>query len=392
MELKPRYKHTEVGVIPEEWELVKLRSLCPKSAYGPRFSSTLYSAHGNVGTLRTTDMDDSGKISYETIPFAHLDENLFKAHFLEDGAFVVTRSGTCGIAAIFHKIERPVVAGAFLIRFQFNDTVHRSFLKDMLNSTRGRRLTDSLIAGGVQKNLSGTGFLNLKIPLPPFPEQKAIAEALGDVDALIESLEQLIAKKKQIKQGAMQELLTGKRRLPGFSGEWEEKKLGDVCEITTGRKDVNQGNPNGIFPFFTCSRVHTFSDSYSFDTEAILIAGNGDVGNLNYFAGKFEAYQRTYVLREFSVPVSYLWHHLSAFLAPALGLDKVGSSIPYIKRENLIGFTYLSPRLAAESSAIATVLSEMDSEISAVEQKLSKTRAVKQGMMQELLTGRIRLV
>jgi type I restriction enzyme S subunit len=155
---------------------------------------------------------------------------------------------------------------------------------------------------------------------------------------------------------------------------------------------VNEGNPDGQFPFFTCSKSYTFSDSYSFNTEAILIAGNGDVGNLHYFNGKFEAYQRTYVLTDFSADVKYLWQQLSAHLANSLGLGKIGTSIPYIKKENLITFTFRSPRDETEQTAIASIFSDMDSEIAALEEKLAKTRMIKQGMMQELLTGRIRLL
>ncbi|MBK9306481.1 MAG: restriction endonuclease subunit S [Nitrospira sp.] len=81
--------------------------------------------------------------------------------------------------------------------------------------------------------------------------------------------------------------------------DWQTRHLGELCRIRTGKKDVNQGNPDGEFPFFTCAAKHTFSDSFSFDTEALLIAGNGDVGNVSYYKGKFEAYQRTYVLSDF---------------------------------------------------------------------------------------------
>jgi type I restriction enzyme S subunit len=242
-----------------------------------------------------------------------------------------------------------------------------------------------------QPGLSVSKILKLPLALPPLPEQRAIAGALGDVDALLSALEKLIAKKRDLKQAAMRQLLTGQTRLPGFTGKWKVKRLGDVCRITTGKKDVNEGNPAGHFPFFTCSRSYTFSDSYSFDAEAILIAGNGDVGNLHYYKGKFEAYQRTYVLFDFSTNVVYLWQQLSAHLADSLGIGKIGSSIPYIKKENLVGFGFECPTDATEQTAIAGVLSDMDAELAALEQRLAKTRALKQGMMQELLTGRVRL-
>ncbi|MBK1736049.1 hypothetical protein CKO15_12340 [Halorhodospira abdelmalekii] len=174
--------------------------------------------------------------------------------------------------------------------------------------------------------------------------------------------------------------------------DWGLKQLGMACHIATGKKDVNEGNPKGRYPFFTCSRSSTYSDSYSFDTEAILIAGNGDVGNLHYFKGKFEAYQRTYVLCSFADDVGFLWQQLCAYLSESLGLGKIGSSIPYIKKEHLFGFKYASPLNEREQRAIATILSDMDAELEALQQRRAKTAALKQAMMQELLTGRTRLV
>ena len=173
--------------------------------------------------------------------------------------------------------------------------------------------------------------------------------------------------------------------------EWEVQQMGKISAITTGRKDVNEGNPNGEFPFFTCSRVHTFSNSYSFDTEAILIAGNGDVGNLHYYSGQFEAYQRTYVVHKFSVHVQYLLHQLHYRLIESLGLGKIGTSIPYIKKENLTGFSFPLPPTLAEQEAIASALGDADALIESLERLVAKKRDVKQGAMQELLTARRRL-
>jgi len=113
---------------------------------------------------------------------------------------------------------------------------------------------------------------------------------------------------------------------------WKWVRLGEVCKITTGEKDVNEGNSEGEYYFFTCSRILTRSDNYSFDAEAILIAGNGEVGTIHYYNGKFEAYQRTYVLVEFvSVDVKYIYYYLSKFLTKHLNIEKIGTIIQYIK-------------------------------------------------------------
>jgi len=127
---------------------------------------------------------------------------------------------------------------------------------------------------------------------------------------------------------------------------WEIKMLGDLCQIKTGKKDVNQGNPNGKYPFFTCAREHTFSDSFSFDTEALLIAGNGDVGNVSYFQGKFEAYQRTYVLSDFDkVLPKFLFLILDGTLKNSMSNQKLGNTMPYIKLGMLKGFPIPLPPL-----------------------------------------------
>ena len=173
--------------------------------------------------------------------------------------------------------------------------------------------------------------------------------------------------------------------------DWDIQQLGLVAAITTGRKDVNEGNPVGEYPFFTCSRTRTFSDSYSFDTEAILIAGNGDVGNLHYYFGKFEAYQRTYVVSRFTLDVRYLWHQLEYRLVESLGLGKIGTSIPYIKKENLTGFTFPLPPTEAEQRAIAAALSDVDALLGGLDRLIAKKRDLKQAAMQQLLTGQTRL-
>ena len=109
---------------------------------------------------------------------------------------------------------------------------------------------------------------------------------------------------------------------------WEMIKLSEVCDIKTGKKDVNQGNPNGVYPFFTCAKEHTYSDTFSFDAEALLIAGNGDVGNVSYYSGKFEAYQRTYVLLNFKrIQPQYLYMVLDGTLKSVMAKNKLGNTI-----------------------------------------------------------------
>jgi type I restriction enzyme, S subunit len=395
MEVKPGYKQTEVGIIPEEWEMKPLRSVLSKGRLGGNYSNQ--DAEAELPLMKMGNID-RGYFDLSKVEFITPGVTPESSHRLSHGDVLFNTRNTLdlvGKVAIWRD-ELPVAYyNSNLMRLEFDpeEVCSNEYANYTLNTAGAVARLRALATGTTSVAAIYTrDLMGLQFVVAPKPEQRAIAEALSDVDALLGGLGQLIAKKRDLKQAAMQQLLTGQTRLPGFHGEWEVKRLGDVCRITTGKKDVNEGNPDGQFPFFTCSRSHTFSDSYSFDTEAILIAGNGEVGNLHYFKGKFEAYQRTYVLSEFAAHVRYLWQQLSAYLAGSLGLGKIGSSIPYIKKENLVDFEFKSPRDTSEQIAIAEVLSDMDTELVALEQRREKTLALKQAMMQQLLTGRTRLV
>jgi type I restriction enzyme, S subunit len=212
-ERKAGYQETEIGILPNDWEIVMMKKFTNSSAFGPRFSGDLYSKDGNVATLRTTDLDDDGNINYSKMPMANLNVKNFKEHLLRKNDFLITRSGTCGIAAVFEGFDKPVLPGAFLIRFRLTEEADSIFLKYYINSEAGKKRMDLLAFGAVQKNISGTSLLNTLFPLPPIEEQKAIAQILSEMDEEIEALEIQRDKYKAVKQGMMQELLTGKTRL-----------------------------------------------------------------------------------------------------------------------------------------------------------------------------------
>lgn len=246
----------------------------------------------------------------------------------------------------------------------------------------------------------GRGGLNLKIInslkvlLPPLPEQQAIAEVLSDMDNLIQAQEALIEKKKLIKQGVMQELLTGKRRLPGFVSRWENKFLGEISNISTGKRNNEDKVENGDFPFFVRSQNVERINSFSFDGEAILIPGEGGIGTIIHFIkGKFDYHQRVYKISNFSEGVfaPFVYYFMKQFFFSHATSFSVKATVDSLRLPAFLNFVLSIPTFD-EQKGIANLLLDIDEEVNLMESELVKLLKLKQGMMQALLTGKIRLV
>ena len=265
------------------------------------------------------------------------------------------------------------------------------------NASRIKAASTGLIPG-----LSRSDILDQTIPLPnDTAEQRAITEALSDVDKLLGSLEALIAKKRTIKQAAMQQLLTGKTRLPGFGGAWETKQLEHLVDcldhVRIPLNEAQRSNMPGPYPYCGANGVLDYVNNFILDDDVILIAEDG---------GYFDEYAHRPIAYRMSgkIWVNNHAHILKAkrgysqgFLYFSLAHKNV---LPYLasgtraklNKSELNRIEIYLPLQNGEQRAIATVLSDMDSEIVSLERRRDKTRAIKQGMMQQLLTGRVRLV
>ena len=243
---------------------------------------------------------------------------------------------------------------------------------------------------------------NFEVNLPPLTEQRAIAEVLSDVDGLIQSLDALIAKKRAIKQAAMQQLLTGKTRLPGFSGEWAEKPLVDLAALTMGQSPPSkfynlqgsglpliQGNAD-IEDRRTIDRVWTTQASKHCDAGDLILTVRAPVGTVA-IARKEACLGRGVCGLKPVGDCAFLFHAL-VHAEGRWQIIEQGSTFTAANSEQVEQFRLRVPSDENEQTAIATILSDMDAEIAALERRRDKTRAIKQGMMQQLLTGRIRLV
>lgn len=244
-----------------------------------------------------------------------------------------------------------------------------------------------LAIGSTFLEISKKALASIEIQLPPLPEQRRIAEALSDMDDLLASMEKLIDKKRAIKQGAMQELLTGRRRLPGFEGEWVEKS-----NFFWFRKGVQcQAQESGKYPHFNGGQSYSsFSDDYNASDKIIISEGGNSCGFVNYIKNKFWAGGHCYLVEDESFDKGYLYNLLK-LNEPRIMTLRVGSGLPNIQKKGLSELLFKYTKDIAEQTAIAEILSDMDAEIDALSAKLKKLRNIKQGMMSELLTGRIRL-
>ena len=193
----------------------------------------------------------------------------------------------------------------------------------------------------------------------------------------------------------MQQLLTGKTRLPGFSGKWCARLLGDVAIIKTGGRNNEDKVEDGEYPFFVRSDDVERINSYAYDCEAILVPGEGRIGEIfHYVSGKFDVHQRVYAISKFTADVSGRFLHL--YMKTHFGFwamkNTVKATVDSLRLPTFQNFEMWLPPSIEEQSAIVAVLSDMDAELTSLESRREKTRLLKQGMMQELLTGKTRLV
>ncbi|HEU0072457.1 MAG TPA: restriction endonuclease subunit S [Dehalococcoidia bacterium] len=395
MEVKPGYKQTEVGVIPEEWAVMSLGDFGELTSSKRIFESD----YVPVGVPFFRGKEISRLVEGEAIddPYFISQErfNSLKTRFGAParGDILITAVGTLGNVYVVDTDEPFYFKDGNLIWLRNIHYVDPEFLGVQLRRAK-TAILDSAI-GSSQKALTIVVLRRLSVAIPPLPEQRAIATALSDVDALLGGLDRLIAKKRDLKQSAMQQLLTGQTRLPGFHGEWEMKRLGDIAHIKTGSRNNEDKVEDGEYPFFVRSEIVERINSYSHDCEAILVPGEGRIGDIfHYINGRFDVHQRVYAITQFKPGMSAKFVHF--YMALRFGdwamQNTVKATVDSLRLPTFQTFEMRVPPTREEQAAIAVVLSDMDAELSALEARRDKTRNLKQAMMQELLTGRTRLV
>jgi len=385
--MKPGYKQTEVGVIPEDWEAAKL---------------------GNFISLqRGYDLTWRDRRNGDVPVMGSAGQNGFHNEAIAKGpGVVIGRSGASfGQAHYCEPDFWPHNTALYVTDFRGNDPLYAFYLLSAADFSRHN-------SGGAQQSLNRNFIAPICIGVPRPIEQRAISEALGDVDALLGALDRLIAKKRDLKQATMQQLLTGQTRLPGFEGEWEVSVVGLEFEIRLGKmldaeKNVGvpkpyvgnkavQWNRIDISDLSTVPMTRSDTERYRLQKGDLLVCEGGEVGRAAIWDAPIDecyfqkALHRLRPLRGFNSRLMAaflrLWSEHGRFSNYV-----TQTSIAHLPREKFMDVPLPVPP-PSEQTAIADVLSDMDAELAELERRRDKTRMIKQGMMQELLTGRTRLL
>ena len=391
-----KFKPSEVGPVPVDWEVKRLGEvgeplMCKR-----------------VLKCQTTDSGDIPfyKIgTFGKIADTYISRTLFELFrkqysYPKKGDILLSAAGTIGRTVVFDG-EDAYFQDSNIVWVDNDESIVRNDYLHWYYKVINWQIED----GGIVSRLYNNNLRNSCIAIPPLPEQKAIAEALSDVDALLAAMTKLIEKKRAIKQGAMQQLLTGKKRLAGFTGKWVEKRLGDVADFMTATTPTASidlrwyiGTENML-----ADKAGVTQNFASVPYKVVREYIKGDVltSNIRPYLKKIWLADRNggcstdvLVLRTHDRAVcmpEFLVMLVSddAFFDFAMA-NAVGTKMPRGDKKVLVNFEVRLPSVP-EQKAIASVLSDMDAEIAALEAKRAKYESVKRGMMQELLTGKTRL-
>ena len=405
--VKPGYKQTEIGVIPENWEVGAIGSVCTSVDVGGNYQNS--ATPSDYPLIKMGNLS-RGNITLEKVEYikATIPDQKDLLHY---GDVLFNTRNTpelVGKVAIWRNELPRAYYNSNMLRFVFDTEKADSFYMNLALNTEKTISAFRNIAKGTTSvaAIYPQDLLKVIIPIPPLAEQQRIAETLSDMDELIASLEKLIEKKKAIKQGAMQELLTGKRHLPGFTGEWREYAVEDIAVFCTASIPTSWIN---LRQYIGTDNMLANRDGIRDNTIAIPYVvvreyREGDIllSNIRPYLKKIWLADKAggcsndvFVIRSINnekVLPTFLFYLLSqdAFFDEVMA-SSVGTKMPRGDKNIIKNYRITVPSDSSEQQSIVSILSSMDYEMKKLKEKLEKTRQIKQGMMQQLLTGKIRV-
>lgn len=372
--------------LPDNWKIVHVDDICliNKNTLSEK-SADFQFKYIDLSSVKNGKILCSAPISFKESP-----SRARRIIRKNDIIMSTVRPNLQGFAHIDFDAQEYICSTGFAV-LTVKPNTSSKFIYYCLYSKSVETQINNMLVGSNYPAINSSDVASLKILLPPLPEQEKIAGILSCWDDGIEKLSALIEKKKIQKKALMQQLLTGKHRLKGFSTPWHEVRLGDISKISTGESNREDSSLDGKYTFFDRSQEIRTSNRYLFDGEAIIVAGEGQDFIPKYFVGKFDLHQRSYCIMNFK--------NLSGkFLFFLLNLNKnyflqqaVGSTVKSLRLPMFLKMKLYIPSDIAEQKAIAEILSKADEEIELLNKKLEAFKQEKKALMQQLLTGKIRV-
>ena len=390
MSVRPGYKRTEVGIIPEDWDV---------STVGQQFSVQLgkmLDAKRNVGVAkpylgnRAVQWNRIDIAGLSSVPLSPADLLRFR---LEKGDLLACEGGEVGRAAIWDAPFDECYYQKALHRLRPLKDFDPRFMVAILHHLADRGMLANYVTQTSIAHLPRDKFIEVPIPLPPVAEQHAVATALSDVDELLGGLDRLIAKKRDLKQAAMQQLLTGKTRLPGFSGKWDTVQLGDLLGYERPDRYIvksTEYSKHGEIPVLTANKAFILG----YTTEAFGVCADLPAIVFDDFTTDRKFATVPFKVKSSAIKLLRPRHDRTSLRFMFERMQQIRFRVGDHKRYYISDYQNIRLPIPEfdEQLAIVSVLSDMDGEISVLEARRDKTRDLKQGMMQELLTGRTRLI
>lgn len=363
------YKQTEVGSIPDQWQVGYIEDFAVIA----------------TGGRNTQDRVDDGQY-----PFFVRSQKVERINtYSFEGEAVLTAGDGVGTGKIFHYINGKCDIHQRVYRISdFAESVNGYYFFLYFSANfydRIMQMTAKSSVDSVRREM----IARMPIALPPKGEQDAIARAISDAEQLVERLETLIVKKRAIKRGAFQDLLTGKRRLPGFKEEWSEQALGTIAPLQRGFDLPNSRLREGPYPVVYSNGIVNYHSQFQVKGPGVVTGRSGTIGAVTYVEGNYWPHNTTLWVTKFGqndprfVGFLYSWIGFERFAS--------GSGVPTLNRNDAHAFKVRIPPSSDEQKAIAGVLQDINADISELEKRLAKAQQIKQGMMQQLLTGRVRM-
>ena len=408
MKQNTTYKQTELGLIPEDWEVNRFTDIA-ELIHGFQFREEHFAENGRFGVIKIGNLTYQGNISLDNLSKSDCEGiNNYERLFLRRGDILMALTGgTLGKMSIFNLEENRYLQNYRVGKFEPNEKSIKNYIYYLLSSTYVQKRIEDNVNEAAQPNFGKQDFDKIKIPLPPLPEQKKIADCLSTWDVAIEKQNALINALTDRKKALMQQLLTGKKRLPGFSGEWKEVKLGEIGEIQTGNtpSKLESENWNGEYYWCTAEDMKSkyvnntaqkltkkgWSLARTVKANSILVTCIASIG-INAITNvecSFNQQINSITPNEnFSTEfIYYLMNNSKENLLKYAG----AGALPMLNKNTFSSIKFKFPSLS-EQTAIAEILATADRELQLQKEKLVQLQQQKKGLMQVLLTGKKRLL